>query len=264
MNFSHRALIKLSKNGLSLDELEREFDEPFDLSMELLHAQGLNLIVKEGKYWFETAFTPLNETTFCIVDIETNGSKPQKHQIIEIGAVKVRNHKIIDRFESFVQCNTISIHISNITGITVDDTLKSPPQKEVLKEFHAFLGTSVFVAHDVKFDYTFISAMMERTGLLGLMNRSLCTINLTERTISSYRYGLAYLNEQFELYKEATHHRALSDAITATKLFKLTLQYIPQSITTAEDLINFSKEAKRLKRPKFDPLHTRKKEKEEK
>lgn len=263
MNFSHKALIKLSKSGLTIDELEKEFDEPFDLSMELLHAQGLNLIFKEGKYWFETAFSPLNETTFCIVDIETNGSKPQKHQIIEIGAVKVCNDRIVDRFESFVQCDSISIHISNITGITIEDTLKAPPLTEVLKEFHAFLGTSVFVAHDVKFDYTFISAMMERAGLLGLMNRSLCTIDLTERTISSYRYGLAYLNEQFELYKDATHHRALSDAITAAKLFKLTLKYIPPTITTAEGLINFSKEAKRLKRPKLDPLHARKKGKEE-
>jgi len=263
MNFSHRTLIKLSKNGLSKDELESEFNEPFDLSMELLHAQGLNLVLKKGKYWFETAFTPLNEATFCIVDIETNGSKPQKDQIIEIGAVKVRNNIIIDRFESFVQCNTISIHISNITGITVEKTLKAPPQKEVLKEFRAFLGTAVFVAHDVKFDYTFISAIMERIGLLGLMNRSLCTIDLTERTISSYRYGLAYLNEQFELYQEATHHRALSDAITATKLFKHTLKYIPKTITTAEDLINFSKEAKRLKRPKFDPMLREKTGKEE-
>jgi DNA polymerase-3 subunit epsilon len=263
MKFTHKALLKLSKNGLTFKELDKEFDEAFDLSLELLHAQGLNLVVKEEKYWFETAFTPLNETTFCIVDIETNGSKPQTHQIIEIGAVKLHNSKIIDRFESFVQCNAISSHISHLTGITVDDTRNAPPLKEVLKKFHAFLGTSVFVAHDVKFDYTFISAMMERVGLLGIMNRSLCTIDLTERTVSSYRYGLAYLNEQLELYKEATHHRALSDAITAAKLFKRTLHYVPRTIITAEDLINFSKEAKRLKRPKFDPSLAKKEQKKE-
>ena len=91
----------------------------------------------------------------------------------------------------------------------------------------------------------------------------LCTIDLTERTISSYRYGLAYLNEQLELYKEATHHRALSDAITTAKLFKRTLNYIPHSIITAEDLLNFSKEAKRLKRPKFDPGQEKKEEEED-
>ncbi len=261
MRFDHKALSRLSKQGLSLEELDKQFDEPFDLEVELLKAQGLQLIYKEERFWFDSAFTPLKSDTFCIVDIETNGSKPQKHQIIEIGAVKVCNNNIIGRYESLVQCDNISYHISEITGITVKDTQDAPPLADVLREFHEFLGTSIFVAHDVKFDYTFISAMMKRVGLLELMNRSLCTIDLTERTISSYRYGLAYLNEQLELYNEATHHRALSDAITAAKLFKHTLQYLPDDIVTTEDLINFSKEAKRLKRPKFDPAKQVKEEK---
>jgi DNA polymerase-3 subunit epsilon len=95
--------------------------------------------------------------------------------------------------------------------------------------------------------------MMERVGLHKLMNRKLCTIDLAERTISSYRYGLKYLNEQLELYNDATHHRALSDAITTAKLFKRTLKHVPDEIRSAEQLIQFSKQAKRLKRPKFDP-----------
>lgn len=253
MKFSQAAHNKLSKQGLTHEELEKAFDEPFELALELLQAQGLELYLHEEKYWYKTAFTPLRSASFCVVDIETNGSKPQKHQIIEIGAVKVSDNKIVDRFESLVQCDDISHHITQITGISVEDTRDAPPLKEVLRAFHAFLGSSIFVAHDVRFDYNFISAMMQKVGLLELMNRSLCTIDLTERTISSYRYGLAYLNEQLELYNEATHHRALSDAITAAKLFKRTLKYIPHTITTAEELIIFSKEAKRLKRPKFDP-----------
>jgi DNA polymerase-3 subunit epsilon len=73
---------------------------------------------------------------------------------------------------------------------------------------------------------------------------------LAERTIESERYGLAYLNEALELYKDATHHRALSDAITTTKLLKRTLAIIPENIKNTEELIAFSKEAKRLKRLK--------------
>ncbi|MDD2370245.1 MAG: exonuclease domain-containing protein, partial [Sulfuricurvum sp.] len=104
--------------------------------------------------------------------------------------------------------------------------------------------------HAAKFDYNFVSAMMERVGLDKLLNRSLCTIDLAERTIESERYGLAYLNDQLELYKDATHHRALSDAMTTTKLLKRTLVLVPKSIKNTEELIAFSKEAKRLKRPK--------------
>ena len=92
--------------------------------------------------------------------------------------------------------------------------------------------------------------MMERVGLQKLLNRSLCTIDLTERTIESERYGLAYLNEQLSLYKEATHHRALSDAMTTTKLLKRTLVLLPDTITNTEELIAFSKEGKRLKKQK--------------
>ena len=254
MHLPPKTLSALSAKGIDHDALCKELGEPCDLALEILYAQGLDIIQEEGRYRFATSVTPLSDTEFCIVDIETNGSKPEKHQIIEIGAVKVQNNTIIDRFESLVQCNDISKHITEITGISSEDTLHAPSLKQVLEEFRLFLGTAIFVAHDVKFDYSFISAMMERAGILPLMNRSLCTIDLAERTISSYRYGLAYLNEQLDLYKEATHHRALSDAITTTKLFKRTLKFIPENIHTAEELLRFSKEAKRLKRPKFDPM----------
>jgi DNA polymerase-3 subunit epsilon len=252
--FSDKIHKQLSTEGVTPYQLEQEFSEPLDLALELLHAQGLHLVEREGRYRFETTGIDIDDAVYCIVDIETNGSKPGKHQIIEVGAVKVQNYTIIDQYESLVRCNDISPHISEITGISVEDTKDAPPLKSVLGELRAFLGTAIFVAHDVKFDYSFISAMYERFGEPPLMNRRLCTIDLAERTISSYRYGLKYLNEQLELYKEATHHRALSDAITTVKLFKRTLRCLPDTIRTAEELIQFSKQGKRLKRPKFDPV----------
>ena len=251
--FSDKTHKQLSGEGVTPYQLRQEFNEELELTLELLHAQGLILVERDGRYRYETTGIDWKEAVFCIVDIETNGSKPEKHQIIEIGAVKVQNFTIIDRFESLVECRDISPHITEITGISVDDTEHAPPMREVLHAFRLFLGTSVFVAHDVKFDYSFISAMCERVGLPPLMNRRLCTIDLSERTISSYRYGLKYLNEQLDLYEGATHHRALSDAITTAKLFKRILLHIPEPIKSAEELIQFSKEAKRLKRPKFDP-----------
>ncbi len=251
--FSQKTDYALSKSGVAKSNLLALLDEPYNESFEIFKAQGLEFVEHKGRYYYATAFCDVDDATFCIVDIESNGSRPNKHQIIEIGAVKVKNRCIIDSYESLVRCEHISSHISNITGITVDDTLNAPTLDQVMQEFRTFLGDAVFVAHDVKFDYGFISEMMQRVGLEPLMNRSLCTIDLAERTISAYRYGLAYLNRQLNLYGDATHHRALSDAMTATKLFKKTLQFIPENIESAEDLIRFSKEASRLKRPKFDP-----------
>ncbi len=247
--FDQKMLSRLSTKGIPSSEFEQLLDEPLELSLELMSAQGIEFIQKEDRFFFATVVSAINDTEFCIVDIETNGSKPQRDQIIEIGAVKVKNHTIIDTYESLVQCDSISKHISEITGISVVDTFHAPELKRVMEEFRLFLGSAVFVAHDVKFDYSFISTVMQRISLEPLLNRSLCTIDMAERTIESRRYGLAYLNEQLELYKEATHHRALSDAITTVKLFKRSLQYIPNTIESAEELIRFSKESEKVRRP---------------
>ncbi|HEX5330336.1 3'-5' exonuclease [Sulfuricurvum sp.] len=244
-----KIITRLAKNGIPKVEFDSLIGDETEL--ELLKAQGMNIVLDNGLYKFQSAISSIDETLFCIVDVESNGSKPAHHQIIEIGAVKMQNGHILDTYESLVYCTDISDQIQEITGIKPEHTLKAPSLKKVMHEFRLFLGDAVFVGHDAKFDYNFVSAMMERVGLSRLLNRSLCTIDLAERTIECERYGLAYLNDQLELYKEATHHRALSDAMTTTKLLKRTLAVVPNTISTTEELIAFSKEAKRLKRPKF-------------
>ena len=255
-----KALPSALCKGMTPEKLEALFGEPADLAAELACSQGLELILSDGLYRPSTCTQSVASALFCIVDIETNGSKPDKHQIIEIGAVTVQGAKIVNTFESLVHCKEISPHITEITGISEEDTADAPPMREVLAAFKRFLGNAVFVGHDVKFDFMFTSKMMERVGMAPLLNRQLCTIDLAERTLSAYRYGLAYLNEQLELYKDATHHRALSDAMTTAKLFKHTIRSIPAEVRTIEELIGFSKTAKRLKRPKFPPQTVEKNE----
>lgn len=253
-----KIIARLSKNGVPKVEFESYIGDETEL--ELLKAQGMNIVLDNGEYKFQTAITSIDDTLFCIVDIESNGSKPSHHQIIEIGAVKMQNGRILDTYESLVYCTEISDQIQDITGIKPEQTRQAPALTKVMREFRLFLGDAVFVGHDAKFDYNFVSAMLERIGLSRLLNRSLCTIDLAERTIESERYGLAYLNEQLELYKDATHHRALSDAITTTKLLKRTLALVPNTINNTEELIAFSKEAKRLKRPKMKKEEKKKEE----
>ena len=253
--FDHKTSLKLaSKKGADITEIRPFVDESLELELLMAPAQGLDIIVKDNRYYFKTNTQEIREGNFCIVDIETNGSKPERHQIIEIGAVKVKNGTIVDQYESLVQCDEISKHITELTGISVEETKDAPPMQRVLNEFKAFISTDIFVAHAVKLDYSFISAMYQKVGMQPMLNRSLCSIDLAERTFSSYRYGLNYLNDSLELHHTATHHRALSDAITTAKLFLMSLELIDEKIETVEDLILFSKQGKRFKRPKFDPL----------
>jgi len=253
-----KSVSRLSSKGLSLGVLKEQLEHELELSLELWRAQGLNLIKHQGYFYFDTKFINIEDAEFCIVDIETNGSKIEKHQIIEIAAVKVKNKKIIERFDTLVFTKEINPHITAITGIKAEDTQDAPALEEVLKKFRVFLGNSIFVAHDVKFDYSFISKSMVKIGLEPLLNRSLCSLALAERTVVSYRYALSYLNDALNLNPNATHHRAMSDVLTTYGLFLLSLGNLDGSVKTVEDLIRFSKEAPRLKRPKFDPLQEEK------
>ncbi|MCF6309997.1 MAG: 3'-5' exonuclease [Sulfurimonas sp.] len=249
-----KSVSRLATKGLPLENLKSQIDDSIDFSLELWRSQGLDIIKSKGYYYFSTKFIPMNEAEFCIVDIETNGSKIDKHQIIEIAGLKIKNGKIIDSYESLVKCAEINKHITAITGISAKDTLDASPLKDVLYKFKLFLGDAVFIAHDVKFDYKFISQSMQKIGLEPLLNRSLCSLALAERTVESYRYALSYLNDTFRLNPNANHHRAMSDVMTTYGLIKLSLENINENINNVEDLIKFSKEGKRLKRPKFDPL----------
>lgn len=255
-NFSldAKSIYKLSSKGLSLKTLKEQIDEDLDFLLELWHSQGLEILKHQGNFYFATKFISLEDAEFCIVDIETNGSKIDKHQIIELAAIKVKNSKIIDSYESLVHCKEINPHITEITGITAEDTGDAPDLKKVMYDFKNFLGDAVFVAHDVKFDYKFISLSMQKIGLAPLLNRSLCSLSLAERTIESYRYALSYLNKSFGLHPSATHHRAMSDVLTTYELFKLSMANIKKDVKTVEDFIKFTKEAKKLKRLKFDPF----------
>ena len=254
INLDAKSMHKLSSNGLCRQRLKEQLDYGVDTSLELFNAQGLEILKNRGSYYFATKFIPVNKATFCIVDIETNGSDVQTHQIIELAAIKIKNGKIIDKFESLVNCNKINEIITKITGISTKDTKNAPNLKDVLLSFKKFLGNSIFIAHDVKFDFRFISDSFIKIGEEAILNRYLCSLALAERTVVSYRYALSYLNETYKLNPNPKHHRAMSDVITTYGLFKLSIKNCKESLNNVEDLIKFSKYGKRLKRPKFDPL----------
>jgi len=250
----HKISHKLAHKGADISDMRPYLQENLELELLMAPAQGLEIQCKNNRYYFKTRNQEIDDATFCIVDIETNGSKPDRHQIIELGAVKVRGGKIIDQYESLVMCSEISSHITELTGITVEMTKEAPTLQRVLNEFKSFIGCDVFVAHAVKFDFGFISSMFEHQGMQPMLNRHLCSIDLAERTFSSFRYGLNYLNDSLALYHSATHHRALSDALVTAELFKKSLKLLPQEVQCVEELIHFSKNSKRLKRPKLDPM----------
>ncbi len=240
----------------SIKELENyDFDTSYD-SLENLRILGIPLVeIKNNYIALETTFTPLEKQKFCVVDIETNGSKPDSSQIIEIGAIMIQNGVEIDRFETFVKADEIPENIVYLTHITMKDLKHAPSLKSTLEKFRLFLKDAVFVAHNVNFDYGFISSSMENAGFGPLLNRKICSIELAKKTIEAPKYGLGTLIEHLNIQVEQ-HHRALSDAKAAQVVFKKSLQNLPDSVITTEDLIKFVRpNPKKRKKKKVDKVN---------
>ncbi|MBF3317635.1 3'-5' exoribonuclease, partial [Leptospira borgpetersenii serovar Hardjo-bovis] len=115
----------------------------------------------------------------------------------------------------------------------------APSLAKVLNDFRLFLKDSIFVAHNVRFDYSFISKSLNECGFGILLNRRVCTIEFAQCCIESPRYKLDVLKEFLGI--ENTHHRALDDALAAAEIFKYCLGKLPYHIKTTEELINFIK-----------------------
>ncbi|NWF67098.1 MAG: 3'-5' exonuclease [Campylobacterales bacterium] len=211
-----------------------------ELNYQLLMANGFPLEEHSGDVYLTTNFEDYTNQTYCIVDIETNGGSEEKADIIELAAIKLKNHKIIDEFNTLIYNRFVPDFITKITNIDTSMLKDAPKQKDVLKQFKMFLTDSVFVAHNVNFDYKFIAHKMEYFGLGTLENRKLCTLDLAKQTIQSPKYSLQGLIETLNI-KSDTFHRAYDDAINATKVLQECFKKIPTSVKTTEDLILFSK-----------------------
>ncbi len=246
---------KLLKESINYEELlnllekanDTFFDNP-ELELELLLSNGLPIeFDDDNNIYLKTKKVSIEEQCFCIVDIETNGSSIKKgHQIIEIGAVKYKNGEIIDKFESLVYAEEIPSYIQQVTNIKPLMLEDAPVLESVLKEFKLFLEDDVFIAHDIKFDYNYISDSLEKYDLGKLENRKLCSIDLAKRTIDSPRYGLGFLKEELEIQVD-NHHRAYYDALATAHVFTESLKAIDKDkISNVEELISFSKSSKTI------------------
>ena len=245
MNYLNKLVNTLNKSPLStskFNQLLEKSDTFFDsveLETELLISNGLPLFFNNDKIYLKTSTTTIKDQVFCVVDLETTAGNAKDGQIIEIGAVKIKNGQIIETYESLVNANDIPPFVQDITGISVEMVHKAPNIQTVLEEFKIFLEDDIFVAHPILFDYKFINDSFKKYNLGELCNRRVCTIDLSKKVIDTNRYGLKYLKEHLNIDID-NHHRAFSDALSTAMILKYCLNHLPNDIKTSEDLINFS------------------------
>ena len=157
--------------------------------------------------------------TYVVFDLETTGLSPNAHKIIEIGAVKVTDGKIVDRFSKFVNPKVpLPFAIEELTKIRDDMLVNEPEIDQILPAFMEFCKGSILVAHNADFDMGFIRKNCDDLGLP-------CAFTVVD-TVSLARYLLPNLN-RFKLDTVAkelhislkNHHRAVEDAECTAEIF---------------------------------------------
>ncbi|WAC47949.1 exonuclease domain-containing protein [Asticcacaulis sp. SL142] len=161
------------------------------------------------------------QQTYVVVDVETTGGRSIYDRVTEIGAVKVRGGEVIDVWQSLINPKRpIPAFITELTGITHDMVRDAPTFDQVADAFAAFMEGAIFVAHNVNFDYGFISAEYRRLGR-GFKYPKLCTVaSMRKHYPGLSAYGLAPLSREFGI-ELIGHHRALNDAHAAAGLLAL-------------------------------------------
>ena len=156
----------------------------------------------------------------CVVfDIETTGFSPIKNRIIEIGAVRVTDGKIVDKFSTFVNPEVpIPYDIEQLTSINDGMVISAPTIEEVLPEFLAFCEGAVMVAHNASFDISFIKENARRQGLT-FQPTVLDTVSLARVLLPNLnRFKLDTVAKELKISLE-NHHRAVDDAGATAEIF---------------------------------------------
>ena len=251
MSYINKLQTKLEKEHISINTFNQilqnneTFFDSLDLQKELIISNGMPLYFDENNVYLKTLNTKIKDQVFCVVDIETTAGNAKDGQIIELAAIKVKNNNIIESYESLVTASYIPSKVQEITGITLDMLKNAPNLKEVLEEFKIFLEDDVFVAHNIDFDYKFISDSLKKYDLGELFNPKLCTIELAKRTFKANRYGLKYLKEEFSIDIDG-QHRAYVDTLSTVYVLKKSLNCLSKDVIFTQELINYSNKAKVL------------------
>jgi len=155
---------------------------------------------------------PLNDLDLAIVDVETTGAASHYHRIIDIAVLRVRGGQLIDKYSTLLDPErTISPFIEGLTGIRNKDLEDAPTFCQVKDRIYALLDGAIFVAHNAKFDYSFLKEEFEREKVNYTAKR-LCTVRLSKALFPDQKkHNLDSIIERFGITC-TDRHRAEGDA----------------------------------------------------
>lgn len=158
--------------------------------------------------------------SICFIDTETTGLNASYNRIIEVGVLKIVDGQLVKEFKTLVNPQTyVDPFIQQMTGINPEALEAAPTFDEIKDELSYLLEDSIFVAHNVRFDYGFIRNEFRRVGVK-FSSKHFCTVKLARLLYPNQkRYNLDSIIENFNIKCE-NRHRAFDDAKVLWEFYK--------------------------------------------
>lgn len=173
-------------------------------------------VVDDGECIFKNPGEAQYGSSYVVFDLETTGFSPRFDEVTEIGAVKIQDGRIVDRFSTFVNpMQPIPPRVVELTHITNDMVAGADPIDVVLPRFEAFIGDSILVAHNASFDSRFIEFRRKGKVPYATIDTLLLARSLD---IQVKNYKLGTLAKRFGINLQGAH-RAVNDAEATAELF---------------------------------------------
>lgn len=201
-------------------------------------------VVKDTVIVFNENDKLISELEFVVFDLETTGLSANFNKIIEIGAVRVRNGQVIERYQQFITIDQpVSEFTTELTGITDEDLAGGIDLHTALKDFYKWSKDSVLVAHNALFDMQFLARNYEKELGMELTQPVLDTLELSRYLNQENTYhSLKILANRYQVALDTkSHHRADYDAEKLTEIFlKMLIELSDQGIETLSDINKYN------------------------
>lgn len=183
---------------------------------------------------------------YVSVDIETSGTQAKWDKIIEIGAVKVRDGKVVDTFSELINPGVkISPFITGLTGITNDMLAGKPEIETVLPKFVAFAQEDYLLGHNVMFDYSFLKQNAMNLNI-PFEKSGVDTLKIARKTLKGLESrGLEYLCTYYGI-KDDNHHRAFNDARATSELYLILMKQFGSELPGLFEPYTFTYSVKKM------------------
>lgn len=183
---------------------------------------------------------------YIVFDIETTGLDTSYDEVIEIGAIKVKNNKTVSKFNSLVKPkNEIDEYITELTGITNEMVKDAPAIEEVLPDFMDYIGNDILIGHNVNFDINFIYDNLYRNKLDVLTNDFIDTMRISRKLLPELlHHRLIDLAKYFKI-DSTNNHRSLKDCEITMNVYENLKEIALQKYDNVDEFKNAFKKHKK-------------------